>query len=548
MSTQRTAEELKADLLGAFGETPGDLKEGDSLKLLISEVQPAAAPATPDPGALTLSDDSGALAPLKFDDRNVNINDGARFMNDLAALLVNCSDELTLSRGDDIDPLHAFASYSNVVEAIALVAQKVDEKLGKHLDDVFHDDDFQALESTWRGLHHLASGVESEDVIIDFLDGSKAEIGADVIDHDTDIFGGSLFNKVYIQEYDRYGGKPFATMIGLYEFDSSDEDIDWLRAMGRVANASHCPFVSAVSPTFFTPCKTMQEVAEIGDLEAVLTHPHFGKYNELRDTDYAAYIGLVLPRYLLRRPYGHAYKLEPGNAVGYKETVHPGRTDDASNFLWGNAAILFAKNMVRSFEGSGWAQHIRGPRGGGIVEGLTVYTYEKNGYENVQPPVEIAIPDYRELQFASSGFIPLVHKKNESVATFFSSQSIKKPRTFVEDLSTKNAHLVTNLAYTFSITRIAHFVKRMMREYIGSTADGTYIQQVLANWLGGYVTTVVNPDDLTLRFYPFKAVNVTVEPKPGPFGWYKSIISVLPHAQFEGMDVELRLEAALGGP
>ncbi|MDI1448130.1 type VI secretion system contractile sheath large subunit [Polyangium sp. 6x1] len=547
-TTPRNADELKADLLGAFGETAGDLKEGDALKLIISEVKPAAQPNGGTDGALSLADDASAVAPLKFDDRNVNINDGARFMNDLAALLVNCDENLSLSRGADLDPLHVFASYSNVVEAIALVAQKVDEKLGKHLDDVFHDDDFQAIEAVWRGLHHLASGVESEDVIIDFLDGSKDEIGADVIDHDTDIFGGSLFNKVYIQEYDRYGGKPFATMIGLYEFESTDEDIDWLRAMGRVANASHCPFVASVAPTFFTPCKTMQEVAEIGDLDAVLTHPHFGKYNELRDTDYAAYLGLVLPRYLLRRPFGHAYKLEPGNVVGYKETVQPGRTDDDSHFLWGNAAILFAKNMVRSFEGSGWAQHIRGPRGGGIVEGLTVFTYEKNGYEHQQPPVEIAIPDYRELQFASNGFIPLVHKKNEAVATFFSAQSLKKPRTFVEDLNTKNAHLVTNLAYSFSITRIAHFVKRMMREYIGSTADGPYIQQVLANWLGGYVTTVVNPDDLTLRFYPFKAVSVTVEDKPGAFGWYKSVISVLPHAQFEGMDVELRLEAALGGP
>ena len=87
----------------------------------------------------------------------------------------------------------------------------------------------------------------------------------------------------------------------------------------------------------------------------------------------------------------------------------------------------------------------------------------------------------------------------------------------------------------------------MMREYIGSTADGPYVQRVLTDWLNGYVTIVTNPDDLTLLYYPFKATNVVVEPKPGPFGWYKAVISVLPHVQFEGMDVELRLEAALGG-
>jgi type VI secretion system protein ImpC len=124
---------------------------------------------------------------------------------------------------------------------------------------------------------------------------------------------------------------------------------------------------------------------------------------------------------------------------------------------------------------------------------------------------------------------------------------MKKPRDFRSEVDTQIAYLVTNLAYTFSITRIAHYVKRMMRDYIGSTADGAYIQNILQLWLGDYITTTVNPDDLTLRYYPFKAVAVTVEPKPGPLGWYKAVISILPHIQFEGMDVELRLEAALGG-
>jgi type VI secretion system protein ImpC len=87
----------------------------------------------------------------------------------------------------------------------------------------------------------------------------------------------------------------------------------------------------------------------------------------------------------------------------------------------------------------------------------------------------------------------------------------------------------------------------MVREYIGSSADGPYIQTMLETWLIDYVTTAVNPDDLTLRYYPFKAISVQVVPRPGPFGWYNCVISVLPHIQFQGMDVELRLEAALGG-
>jgi type VI secretion system protein ImpC len=528
MALTENAKGLQEKLLEAFGETPGDLLEtkGGPPKALIRSMSTTS-------GGLTAG---GAVAPLHFDHRNTQISDGARFMNALAAVLVNSPDV-----GRDM------RSFSDVLDTIGRLTEITDAKISAHLDRVFHDDGLQALEASWRGLADLADAVEDDDVIIDFLDASKEELYSDLVDHKSDVFSGELFKKVYIDEYDRYGGKPFAAMIGLYAFDSSDHDVEWLSAMGNVANVAHCPFVASAASTFFQPCKTMEEVAEIGDLDAVLAHPRFGKWNELRDTDQAAYLGLTLPSYLLRQPWTSGGSVRD-NDIGYTETVHAGKTDDASNFLWGSAAILFGKNMVRSYEGSGWAQHIRGPRGGGIIEGLTVHMYTKNGYEEIQPPVEIAIPDYRELQFAKNGFIPLVHKKGEATATFFSSQSIKKPRFFVEDLNTKNAHLVTNLAYTFSITRIAHFVKRMMREHIGSSADGPYIQRVLEGWLGQYVTTITNPDDLTLLYYPFKAVEVAVEPKPGPFGWYKATISVLPHVQFEGMDVELRLEAALGGP
>jgi type VI secretion system protein ImpC len=203
---------------------------------------------------------------------------------------------------------------------------------------------------------------------------------------------------------------------------------------------------------------------------------------------------------------------------------------------------------VKAFEQSGWCQSIVGPRGGGMVRGLPVHMKKMHhGHLEPQPPVEIAIPDYRELQFANTGFISLIHCKGTADSTFFSARSIKKPIEFEEDLATKNADLVCNLAYTLSITRLAHYVKAMVRDYIGSTADGPYIQAKLEAWLIGYVTTAVNPDDLTLRHYPFKAMSVEVTPKLGPFGWYNCKVSVLPHIQFQGMDVELRLEAALGG-
>ncbi|MCK6588095.1 MAG: type VI secretion system contractile sheath large subunit [Polyangiaceae bacterium] len=516
MPISESAKKIQEDLLESLGQASDSIFEADDKAL-----------------ALVGTVDHNGETLVRFRDRDQSVGDKTRFMNALAALLVNY----------DVEKLDNFSA---VLAAVNELSADIDKVVRDYMDVIMHSDGVQKIESNWRSLSDLAQSVNQEDVIIDYLDARMTDLDNDFVDHGADIFGSALFRKVYIEEYDRYGGKPFSAMIGLYGFTCEDKDIRWLNVMGKIANAAHCPFVSSVTPEFFPPAKTMEDVANIADLDAVLSHPRYSKWNELREQDWAAYIGLTLPRYILRQPWGRKED-ERGNTIGYVETVAPEKSGDADDFLWGSSAILFAKNMIRSYENSGWAQHLRGPKGGGIVEGLTVYSYMKNGREELKPPVEIAIPDYRELQFSRNGFISLVHKKGEGVATFFGAQSIKKPKFFVEDLATKNSHLVTNMAYTFSITRIAHYAKRMMREYIGSTADGPYVQRVLADWLNSYVTIVTNPDDLTLLYYPFKATSVTVEPKPGPFGWYKAVISVLPHVQFEGMDVELRLEAALGG-
>ncbi len=524
---------IEAALLSPLGAKPGDLFVNGAPIVMVTNLTSASA------AGVAATGSSGPQA-LAFNDRDANISDAARLLNGMAALVVNA----TAVPG----------SYAALFESINTLTAQIEGQVKVYLDQILHDPEFQKLEANWQGLDDLSGGVISDDVIIDFLDVSKDELASDLADNDLDIFGGDLFHKVYTEEYDSYGGRPFGAMIGLYEFDSQEADINWLHYMTKICAAAHCPFIASVNPAFFR-VGTIGEVASITDLDAVMNHPKAGKWNELRDEDWAAYIGLTLPRYIVRAPWDASDNAQASrnllfNTIGYVEIDGVEQRDAAvrnQKFLWGNASLLFARNIVRSYESSGWAQHIRGPIGGGMMEGLTAYTFTgPDGKEELQPPIEITIPDYREYQFARNGLIALVNKKNEATATFFSATSIKKPKTFVEDLATKNAFLVTNLSYTFSITIIAHYVKVMMREYIGSTADATYIQQYLAGWLGGYVTTVTNPDDLTLLYYPFKATSVDVQPKPGPFGWYTATISILPHQQFEGMDVELRLEAELG--
>jgi type VI secretion system protein ImpC len=467
------------------------------------------------------------LVPVAANDLQVPGDE--RFMSSLAALLYNVepiTDEAGQVRFDKGEVMNAVA--------------RVDALIEDQLNEILHNEKFQKMESAWRGLEDLVNNTNFQaDITIDILDVEKEELGEDFEKNSSSIFSSALFDKMYIKEYDQFGGRPYGVMLGLYEFSSQRTDITWLERMAKVANAAHCPFISSASYKFFD-CESVEQLESLKNLDGVLSHPRYSKWMELREKEEAAYIGLTLPRYVVRLPWDP--DRNPCDVLNFKEHAQ----GDSKKYLWGNAAFLMGRNLVKAFEQSGWCQSIRGPKGGGLVTGLPVDTFTLRGQKLIQPPVELAIPDYREYEFARNGFMPLVYRKDSSEATFFSTQSIKRAKKFKDPKDSENSQLVTNLAYTFSITRLAHYIKSIMRDNIGSTADAGYVQRQIDAWLAGYVTTVVNPDDLTLRRFPFKATAVTVESRPGEIGWYDCKVAVLPHIQFEGLDVELMLESRLG--
>jgi type VI secretion system protein ImpC len=477
--------------------------------------------------SMKLNSEVGNAEPMiseNFSIATEDVSDENRFLSGMAAVLMNVDTSTgRLDKG-----------------AIFDVIAQIDDMVNDQINEIIHNDQFKALESNWRSVDDLIKETNFKaNIMIDILDASKEDLAEDFENNSVDITGSELFKKTYVEEYDQYGGKPIGSIIGLYDFDHTPRDEFWLRVMGKVAAASHAPFVGNVSPKFFG-CETIEELGAIKDLESLMEHPKYGSWNKLRDSEEAAYIGLALPKYIARLPYDPT--TNPSGDLPFKEKV---AGPDNADYLWGSASALVAQNMSRSFESSGWCQYLRGPKGGGLISGLPVHTFNVRGEEEIKLPVEIAIPDYRELEFANSGFMPAVYRKGTGDACFFSCQSIKKAKKFKDPKDSQNAQLVCNLSYTLSITRIAHYVKCVMRDNIGSSADGAYIKDTLNNWISKYITTVVNPDDRTLRYYPFKAASVEVIEQEGMIGWYSCAIGVLPHIQFEGMDVELKLDARL---
>jgi type VI secretion system protein ImpC len=467
------------------------------------------------------------LVPISHNE--VQVPGDERFMSALAALLYN------------VEPIQDDAGQVRFDKGeVMKTISRIDEIIEAQMNEILHNERFQKMESAWRGLDDLVNHTNfGADITIDIMDVSKEELAEDFEKNSSSLFSSALFDKVYIKEYDQFGGRPYGVMLGLYDFTASRSDLTWLERMAMVANAAHCPFIAAASPKFFD-CDSVEQLESLKNLDGVLSHPRYSKWHELRNKEEAAYIGLTLPRYVVRLPWNP--DSNPCDVLNFKEDAQ----GDSKKYLWGNAAYLLGRNLVKAFEMSGWCQSIRGPKSGGLVTGLPVDSFTLRGQKMIQMPVEIAIPDYREYEFARNGFIPLVYRKGSSEATFFSTQSIKQAQKFKDPKDSENAQLVTNLAYTFSITRLAHYIKSIMRDNIGSTADAPYVQRQIEAWLAGYVTTVTNPDDFTVRRFPFKAINVQVEARAGEIGWYDCKVAVLPHIQFEGLNVELMLESRLG--
>lgn len=457
---------------------------------------------------------------------NVDVTAEERFASSMAAVVYNLND--VEKRFDK--------------QSIQSLIADIDELVEAQINEILHAEEFQKMEATWTSVQDLVRNTNFKaNIQLALLDVDKKEAYEDIELNFADIAGSELFKKVYVAEYDQFGGYPYGAIVGMYDFANTPADILWLRGMGKIASASHAPFVGNVSPKLFG-CETMTEMNSLRDLEGLFNTPQYSAWNAFRDSEEAVYVGLTMPRYMARTPYNDM--TNPADGINFTESV---RGDDMSEFLWAPASMLMARVLVRSFEQSGWCQHIRGVKGGGLLKGLPSYSYNIRGENELRAPTEISMPDYREYELANLGIIPLVHKKGSAEAVFFSAQASKMTHRFKDPKDSENSQLVANLSYTFSVSRIAHYVKCIMRDNIGSTANAEYISGQIGNWISRFVTTVANPDDLTLIYYPFKAYKLEVMPVDGKIGWYHCNLSILPHIQFEGMDVDLRVDARLGG-
>ncbi|RTL30403.1 MAG: type VI secretion system contractile sheath large subunit [Burkholderiales bacterium] len=432
---------------------------------------------------------------------------------------------------------------SDVIGSIEAMIAALDAKMSEQVNKILHHPEFQQLESAWRGLSYLVNNTETDEMLkIRVFNISKNEVGKTLKKFKGTAWDQSpLFKKVYEEEYGQFGGEPFGCLVGDYYFDHTPPDVEWLGEMSKVCAAAHTPFIAAPGPGLMG-MESWQELANPRDLTKIFTTPEYAAWRSLRESDDARYIGLAMPRFLARQPYGA--KTNPVEAFDFEEDTVG---SDHNKYAWANSAYAMAVNINRSFKMYGWCSRIRGIESGGAVEGLPTHTFPTDdGGVDMKCPTEIAISDRREAELAKNGFMPLVHKKNSDFAAFIGAQSLQKPAEYDDPDATANANLAARLPYLFATCRFAHYLKCIVRDKIGSFKERGEVQRWLQDWIMNYVDgDPAHSSEETKARRPLAAAEVVVEEVEGNPGYYTSKFFLRPHYQLEGLTVSLRLVSKL---
>ena len=418
---------------------------------------------------------------------------------------------------------------------------ELDRIISEQLSAVMHAPEFQQLESSWRGLHYLCQQTSTGTMLkVKVLNAPKKDLVRDfksAIDFDQS----ALFKKVYEEEFGTFGGAPFGALIGDYYIGRQPEDMYFIEQMSHVAAAAHAPFISAASEDMFG----LESYADLGkprDLAKVFDTVEYAKWKSFRDGEDSRYVGLTMPRFLGRLPYNP----KDGTTVEGFNFVEEVEASDHGKYLWCNTAYAMGARLTRAFEEYGWCAAIRGVEGGGLVEDLPTHTFRTDdGEVALKCPTEIAITDRREKELSDLGFIPLVHCKNTDYAAFFGAQSAQKAKKYDSDAANANAILSTQLQYIFAVSRIAHYLKAMMREKIGSFASSGNVEEFLNRWIAQYVLLDDNATQEAKAQYPLREASIQVSEVPGKPGVYRAVAFVRPHFQLDELSVSLRLVAEL---
>ena len=429
---------------------------------------------------------------------------------------------------------------------------ELDHLINDQLNTIIHNPRFQQLEASWRGLWYLAVQADGiKNLKIKVLDISWQEVTRDIgrameFDHSL------LFKKIYSDEYGTPGGEPYGAIIGDYQvchkITSSHiyDDISTLKGLSEIAAAAFSPFIAGASGQFFG-LDDFSNLSSSLDFKSIFKQEEYIKWRALRDSSDSRFLALTVPRILMRKPY----RTQPGTYKGvffYEKSTG----DEQDNYLWGNAAYAFGAILIREFGSVGWFGHIRGvPRnqiGGGLLTNLPIDSFDTDsGDVAYKPSTDVVITDSAERELGNNGFIPLCQCYDTPFTAFYSNQSIQKPKYQTQTASDNsvNAKISSMLQHVLCASRVAHYIKVIIRDKVGSFVNAESCENLLRNWLFKYTS---GRDDLEWEEqarYPLRSAQVKVKERMDAPGKFYCTIRLVPHYQVDQMVSELELVTEL---
>ncbi len=433
----------------------------------------------------------------------------------------------------------------DVLDTIEQIIAQIDAKLTEQVNEILHAEEFQKLESAWRGLYYLTNHSETDATLkIRVMNITKQELFKEARTYpDAKWDQSPLFKKIYESEFGQLGGQPYGAIVCDYHFDHSATDVTVMKSLAKIGAAAHCMFISGAAPTLMG-MDSWTELMNPRDLSKIFETPDYAAWKSLRDSENSRYLGLCMPRVLARAPYGA--KTHPISEFAFEEKTdgHKGE-----NYSWMNAAYAMAANINRAHKEYGWTIKIRGVQSGGEVMDLPVHTFPSDdGSVDLKCPTEIAITDRREAELSKSGLLPLIHRKNTDKAAFIGAQSIYKPKAYLNPDATASDNLSSRIPYMFAVSRFSHYLKVMVRDWIGESYEKDELQRRLQEWINQYV--LADPStagEITRAKKPLREARVDVFADEENPGYYGARFYLRPHFQLEGMDIGMSLVSRLPG-
>jgi type VI secretion system protein ImpC len=438
-----------------------------------------------------------------------------------------------------------------VAYAVQQRIAELDEILSACVNEVLHDPRFQTLEASWRGLSQLVANTETGEMLkLRVLSATADEVHADLagaVDHDQS----ALFKKLYEEEYGTFGGNPYSVLLFDHEFGRTAQEIDLATRLAQVGAMAHAPVIAAACPSLFDFDWTdFRNLPAPRELAGIFESIDMAGWKDLRGSEDARYLALVLPRVLMRLPYGIDTETESGTVpVEGMLFDEIGNGLDHEDYLWGTAVWALGQRITEAFALYGWCAAIRGVEGGGMVAGLPLHTFTAPAGDRVaKVPTEVAVTDRREKELNDLGFITLCYQKGTDSACFFGGATVQKPEVYTLPAASANAQASALLPYILAASRFAHYVKKIGREKVGSFQTRGGLEKYLNNWIADYVLLNDDAPQSAKAAYPLRQARIDVTEVPGQVGAYNATVFLQPHFQLEELTTSIRLVAQIPPP